>query len=100
MATRLRRWMVLAVAPAAMLGLVPAAQATAAPAAPAAKASADRGRYLVVARSAADYQALRAKAVSEGATVTQDIPALKTLAIQATSSTRRMRRRAWRCWPS
>jgi len=87
MATRLRRWMVLAVAPAAVLGLVPASQATAAPA-PAAKASADRGRYLVVARSAADYQALRAKAVSDGATVTQDIPALKTMAIQATSSTR------------
>jgi hypothetical protein len=90
MATRIRRWMVLAVAPAAVLGLMPAAQATAAPAAApaAAKPSAERGRYLVVARNAADYQALRAKAVSEGATVTQDIPALKTLAIQATSSAR------------
>jgi subtilisin family serine protease len=86
MAGRYRRWMVLAVAPAAVLGLMPAAQATAAPAA--ATPSAERGRYLVVARNAADYQALRAKAVSEGATVTQDIPALKTLAIQATGSAR------------
>jgi subtilisin family serine protease len=90
MATRYRRWIVLAVAPAAALtGLAPGAgHATAAPAASAAAAPAERGRYLVVARSAADYQALRAKAVSEGATVTQDIPALRTLAIQATSATR------------
>jgi hypothetical protein len=36
-------------------------------------------RYLVVARSGADYGALRAKAVREGARVLRDIPQLKTL---------------------
>ena len=86
MANRYLRWVVLAAAPVAAVGLLPAGQANAAPAA--SSSSSDRGRYLVVARSAADYPALRAKAVSEGATVTQEIPALKTLAIQATSTTR------------
>jgi subtilisin family serine protease len=90
MARRYRRWIVLGVAPAALLGLVPSAgAATAAPGAGAAAAApSERGRYLVVARNAADYRALRAKAVGEGATVTQEIPALNTLAIQATSATR------------
>ena len=32
------------------------------------------GRYLVVARSSADYGALRAKAVKEGARVLRDLP--------------------------
>ena len=84
MAPRYRRWIVLAAAPAVALALMPVTGQAAVNG----SASADRGRYLVVARSAADYQALRAKAVSEGATVTQDIPALKTLAVQATSTER------------
>jgi subtilisin family serine protease len=46
------------------------------------------GRYLVVARSSADYGALRAKAVREGARVLRDLPQAKTLVVSATASTR------------
>jgi subtilisin family serine protease len=46
------------------------------------------GRYLVVARSAADYGALRAKAVREGARVLRDLPQAKTLVVNAPASAR------------
>jgi lantibiotic leader peptide-processing serine protease len=46
------------------------------------------GRYLVVARSSADYGALRAKAVREGARVLRDLPQAKTLVVTATASER------------
>jgi lantibiotic leader peptide-processing serine protease len=45
-------------------------------------------RYLVVARSSADYSALRAKAVKEGARVIRDLPQAKTLVVNATASAR------------
>ena len=46
------------------------------------------GRYLVVARSASDYGALRAKAVRSGARVLNDIPQLKTMLIRGSASVR------------
>jgi lantibiotic leader peptide-processing serine protease len=45
-------------------------------------------RYLVVARTAADHQALRAKAVREGARVLRDIPQLKTLVLRGPATAR------------
>jgi hypothetical protein len=45
-------------------------------------------RYLVVARSSADYSALRAKAVKEGARVVRDLPQAKTLVVSATATAR------------
>jgi hypothetical protein len=47
------------------------------------------GRYLVVARSAADLSGLRAKAVREGAKVVHTMPQLKALAIQGSDAVRR-----------
>jgi lantibiotic leader peptide-processing serine protease len=47
------------------------------------------GRYLVVARSAADLSGLRAKAVREGAKVIHSMPQLNAMAIQGTDSVRR-----------
>jgi subtilisin family serine protease len=47
------------------------------------------GRYLVVARSAADVSGLRAKAIQEGARVVHTMPQLKALAIQGSDSVRR-----------
>src|SRR5215211_6757039 len=46
------------------------------------------GRYLVVARSSADYAALRAKAVREGAHVLRDLPQAKTIVVSAPASAR------------
>jgi Subtilase family len=46
------------------------------------------GRYLVVARSSADYGALRAKAVREGARVLRDLPQANTLVVNAPASAR------------
>jgi lantibiotic leader peptide-processing serine protease len=46
------------------------------------------GRYLVVARSSADYAALRAKAVKEGARVLRDLPQANTLVVNAPASAR------------
>ena len=45
-------------------------------------------RYLVVARTAADYKALQAKAVRQGARVLRGIPQLKTLVVRGSASTR------------
>jgi hypothetical protein len=47
------------------------------------------GRYLVVARNAADLSGLRAKAVREGAKVVHTLPQVKALAIQGSDSVRR-----------
>ncbi|HZA81211.1 MAG TPA: hypothetical protein VFC13_07030, partial [Actinomycetes bacterium] len=46
------------------------------------------GRYLVVARSSADYGALRAKAVKAGARVLQDLPQLKMMVVRAPAAVR------------
>jgi hypothetical protein len=46
------------------------------------------GRYLVVARSSADYAGLRAKAVKEGARVLRDLPQARTLVVSAPASAR------------
>jgi hypothetical protein len=47
------------------------------------------GRYLVVARSAADLSGLRAKAVREGAKVLHTMPQVRALAVQGSDSVRR-----------
>jgi subtilisin family serine protease len=47
------------------------------------------GRYLVVARNAADLAGLRAKAVREGAKVVHSLPQVKALAVQGSESVRR-----------
>jgi subtilisin family serine protease len=46
------------------------------------------GRYLVVARSSADYAGLRAKAVKAGARVLGDLPQAKTIVVNASASAR------------
>jgi lantibiotic leader peptide-processing serine protease len=46
------------------------------------------GRYLVVARSSADYAGLRAKAVKAGARVLRDLPQAKTIVVNASASAR------------
>jgi hypothetical protein len=46
------------------------------------------GRYLVVARSSADYASLRAKAVKEGARVLRDLPQAKTIVVDAPAAAR------------
>src|SRR4051794_1039520 len=76
------RWTAPLIAPVVLLAMAPAANA----AGPAHNAK--HGRYIVVARTAADYQALRAKAVREGAKVAQDIPRLRTIAVEGSSTVR------------
>jgi subtilisin family serine protease len=46
------------------------------------------GRYLVVARSSADYAGLRSKAVKAGARVLRDLPQAKTFVVNASASAR------------
>jgi hypothetical protein len=53
-----------------------------APSVAAPAASRASGRYLVVARSAADLSGLRAKAIREGAKVIHSMPQIKAMAIQ------------------
>jgi lantibiotic leader peptide-processing serine protease len=65
----------------AMLGALLPQLASAAPD----KAS---GRYLVVARSSADYAGLRAKAVKAGARVLRDLPQAKAIVVRASASAR------------
>jgi hypothetical protein len=65
----------------AMLGALLPQLASAAPE----KAS---GRYLVRVRSSADYTALRAKAVKEGARVVRDLKQVNTMVVSANSATR------------
>ncbi|HEX7149127.1 MAG TPA: S8 family serine peptidase, partial [Actinomycetota bacterium] len=66
---------------AAMLGALLPQLATAAPE----KAS---GRYLVKARSSADYTGLRAKAVKEGARVLRDLRQVNTMVLSAPAAAR------------
>src|ERR687894_325433 len=65
----------------AMLGALLPQLASAAPE----KAS---GRYLVRARSSADYTALRAKAVKEGARVLRDLKQVNTMVVRAPEAAR------------
>src|SRR5215208_4166242 len=65
----------------AMLGALLPQLASAAPE----KAS---GSYLVRARSSADYAALRAKAVKEGARVVRDLKQVNTMVVSAPASAR------------
>ena len=74
------RGLVVATVLAMLAALLPQ-MATAAPE----KAS---GRYLVRARSAADYAGLRAKAVSEGARVVRDLKQVNTMVVSAPASVR------------
>jgi subtilisin family serine protease len=67
----------------AVLAALLVAPSVAAPA-----ASRPSGRYLVVARSAADLSGLRAKAVREGAKVIHSMPQINAMAIQGTDSVR------------
>jgi lantibiotic leader peptide-processing serine protease len=60
-----------------------------APAAAAPSARGGSGRYLVMARSAADYGALRAKAVRQGARLVREIPQIKAMVISGSDSVRR-----------
>ncbi|MGZ4612264.1 MAG: S8 family serine peptidase [Kineosporiaceae bacterium] len=76
------RWAAPLVAPAVLLAMAPAAHA----AGPSPQAK--PGRYIVLARSDADYRALRAKALSEGAKVAQDIPKLRIMAVEGSASVR------------
>jgi hypothetical protein len=55
----------------------------AAPVSAAPSANDDAGRYLVVARSAGDYGALRATAVRRGAKVLREIPQIKAMVVSA-----------------
>jgi subtilisin family serine protease len=74
------RWMVVA----AILAVVASALAGTAAAAP----RGGTGRYLVVVRNAADYGAVRAKAVREGARVVHDLRQLKTIVVTAPAAAR------------
>ena len=65
----------------AMLGALLPQLASAAPE----KAS---GRYLVRARSSADYAGLRAKAVKEGARVVRDLKQVNTMVVSAPAAAR------------
>jgi subtilisin family serine protease len=47
------------------------------------------GRYLVRARSAADYAGLRAQAVQSGARVLRDLPQLETMVVRSPAAARR-----------
>ena len=54
----------------------------------AAPAKGASGRYLVLARSAADLGGLRAKAVADGARVARTIPQINAMVVRASAATR------------
>jgi hypothetical protein len=60
----------------------------AAPASAAPSAKGDDGRYLVVARSAADLGGLRATAARQGAKVLREIPQIKAMVVSAPGTAR------------
>jgi hypothetical protein len=70
----------------AVLAVLAALLATPVSAGPSSKGGA--GRYLVVARSASDYGALRATAVRQGAKLLREIPQIKAMVISAPDSVR------------
>jgi lantibiotic leader peptide-processing serine protease len=78
------RTMLRATVVATVLALLAALLPQLAAAAP----SGERGRYLVVARSAADYGGLRAKAVQAGARVLRDLPQARTMVVSAPAAAR------------
>jgi len=79
---KVARGMVLATTLAVLAAMLPGTS-VAAP-----SAGGGTGRYLVVAKSAADYRGLRAKAVQQGARVLRDLPQLKTLVVRGSGSAR------------
>ena len=88
-----RRIAAVIVLPTVAVALAPAAQASSRPSAPTAAttskpAAAVSGRYIVSARTAADYKALKAKALKLGAKITTDIPELRTVAVRASAGVR------------
>ena len=74
------------VAVAAILTVLAGLVAAPSFAAPAAKAAS--GRYLVLARSAADLGALRATAVADGARVVRTIPQINAMVVRASAATK------------
>jgi lantibiotic leader peptide-processing serine protease len=78
------RTVVRALVVATVLGMLAATLPQLATAAP----ERGSGRYLVRARSAADYAALRAKAVREGARVVRDLPELRAMVVNAPAAAR------------
>ena len=72
------------VAGTAILTVLAGLLAAPAVAAPAARAA--TGRYLVLARSAADLGALRAKAVADGAKVVRAIPQINAMVVRASAA--------------
>ena len=74
------------VAVLAVLTVMTALLAAPSSAAPAAKGVS--GRYLVLARSAADLGALRAKAVADGARVVRTIPQINAMVVRASAATK------------
>jgi subtilisin family serine protease len=78
------RTMLRATVVATVLALLAALLPQLAAAAP----SGERGRYLVVARSAAEYGSLRATAVKAGARVLRDLPQLKMMVVSAPAAAR------------
>ena len=70
----------------AVIAILAALLATPVSAAPSAKGGS--GRYLVVARSAADLGGLRASAVRQGAKVLREIPQIKAMVVSAPDSVR------------
>jgi gas vesicle protein len=73
------RHVVRGVTVGAVIAILAALLATPVSAAPAAKGGS--GRYLVVARSAADLAGLRASAVRQGAKVLREIPQIKAMVV-------------------
>ncbi|HYY80590.1 MAG TPA: S8 family serine peptidase [Actinomycetes bacterium] len=78
----LLRWSVLLAILAVLAALLPGTS-LARPA-----TSGGAGRYLVMARSKADYGALRAKALHSGARIVRELPQVGTLVVDASSSAR------------
>jgi subtilisin family serine protease len=78
------RTVVRALVVATVLGMLAATLPQLAAAAP----ERGSGRYLVRARSAADYAGLRAKAVEAGARVLRDLPQLRTMVVAAPAAAR------------
>jgi subtilisin family serine protease len=70
----------------AVIAILVALLATPVSAAPSGKGGS--GRYLVVARSAADLKGLRASAVGQGAKVLREIPQIKAMVVSAPDSVR------------
>jgi subtilisin family serine protease len=77
----LLRWSVLLATLAVLAALLPSASVAAAP-------KGGASRFLVTARSKADYGALRAKALHAGAKIVREMPQVDTLVVKASASVR------------